>query len=70
MTHILIILALNSVWYNSSPNYPHEMPAPTVTMQEFSSEKACLFAGNQILRRAGGAASHLRAVCVPKGDKQ
>jgi hypothetical protein len=70
MSYVLIVLMLNSVWYQASANSPRSQPAPTVTMQEFDSEKACLFAGNAILRRAGEAAGHLRAVCVPKGDRK
>lgn len=67
--YVLIVLALNQSHKSpgsSSYSYPH----PTVHMQEFASEKACLFAGNVILRRSGDMHRHLNVVCVPEGESK
>lgn len=40
--------------------------APTVAMQEFSSKEACLYAQEQLTRKADKIAEKLRMVCVPK----
>lgn len=62
MPYILIVIVLSGAYSGAGLGYEH--PAPTVTMQEFRTEKACLFAGNEIKRRTT-VTTH--AVCVPKG---
>lgn len=66
---ILVIISLLVVFDN--PGYSSFKDRNVaVSTQEFQSEKACLFARDAILRRAGDHRSKLDAFCVAKGDAQ
>lgn len=65
-TFILIIVALNVTYNNPGSGSQFAVSAPQVTMQQFGSEKACVFAREVVLRRAGDMAGRLNIVCIPK----
>lgn len=64
--YILIIMILSHV-YSSPGSSSYEYDSPKVTMQEFASEKDCLFAGKTVLKYAGSMSKSINAVCVQKG---
>ena len=68
MSAFVLIVITTAVTFNNVANHvsnPHQNV--NVAMQEFGSERACVFAQQTLLRRAKSNSHKINAVCVPKG---